>query len=490
MPRVLLIYPKIESAFDVLRKKRPMPLGLLSAAVHLGDYDVKIFDQNLHGDWKAALGRELTPDTVIAGVSAMTGTHLLHALEISNYIKSISRVPIVWGGVFPSLQPETVLEEGPIDYACIGEGEETLPELVRAIGSGSSTAGIRGLCRRENGNFIYGGDRPFADLDNLPDLPYSLLDIGEYNMSEGFRFSKGDLKLQMETSRGCSRSCIFCYNPVYSRRTWRFQSAGRVLERIGRLVKDYGATHIDFIDDAFFTDPARVEKIAKGMISDGMRILWFVNGADVDRVAGFDDAYLRLLEDSGCRALRLGAESGSAKILESINKQSGIEDLLAVNRRLKKYAITPWYYFTIGMIGETIDDLRATVDMIFRLMEENPAARVVATLCLTPIAGTRLLVEAEKAGYKSPRSIREWARIDGTKIVTPWFDEKMKRDLNFLFLTSLFVDRKSGDVIDSALLRLISGLYRPVARFRMRRMFFRLPLEYRIFRWLVDRRER
>lgn len=482
---VVLIYPKIGGPFVNLRKKRPMPLGLLNASVYLvDDYEVKIFDQALHSNWEEALKRIINSNTLIVGIHAMAGYQLLHALEMSRFIKSLCNVPIIWGGIHPSLIPETVLEEPFIDYVCVGEGEKTFPELVKAIQLKQDISSVKGIYYRENSRNIFTGERDFVDLNKLPELPYQLLKLSDYNISGGTRFNKNDLKLSMETSRGCANDCIFCYNPVFNKRHWRAQDASRVIERIEFLVKNYHVTHIDFIDDAFFTDLGRVEKIAKALIAKKIKIKWFLQGVDIQKLMQADNAYLDLLDKAGCRVMRMGAESGSARLLDQMQKKCTINEVIKINKRLRNTNIVCYYYFTIGMPQETEEDLKKTVGLMLTLLADNPQARILSAFCLTPLPGTRLLQEAQKHDFSLPKTVSDWAKIDGTTIITPWFGKKMKEKLNFLFFISLFIDKKNQDIIDSIFIRFLCTVYRPIALFRIKRFNFRFPIEYAIFNLL------
>ncbi|MCK4993883.1 MAG: B12-binding domain-containing radical SAM protein [Candidatus Omnitrophica bacterium] len=479
---VVLIYPKIGGPFVSLRKKRPMPLGLLNASVYLvDDYEVKIFDQAMHSNWKAALTNIINSNTLIVGIHAMAGYQLLHALEVSEFVKSTCNVLIIWGGVHPSLIPETVLKERFVDYVCVGEGERTFSELVKAIQSKKDISSVKGIYYREDNKNIFTGERAVVDLNDLPELPYHLLHVSAYNVSGGTRFDKNEMKLAIETSRGCCNDCIFCYNPVFHKRKWRAQDAKRVIERIEYLVKNYHVTYLDFIDDAFFTDLGRVEKIAKLLIARKINIKWFLQGVDIHKLMQADDAYLNLLDKAGCRVMRMGAESGSARILKEMRKKSSIDEVLKINKRLRTTNIVCYYYFTIGMPGETEEDLKETVDLMLTLLADNPQARIMSAFCLTPQPGTRLLELAQKDGFSLPKSVKEWTKIDGTTIITPWFDERMKKKLNFLFFTSLFIDKKNQDIIDSAFIRFLCVLYRPIALYRTRHLNFKFPLEYAMF---------
>jgi len=482
---IILIYPKIGGPFVSLRKKRPMPLGLLNASIYLvDDYEVKIFDQALHANWKTALKKIIDQDTLIAGVHAMAGYQLFHALEVSEFIKSISDIPVIWGGVHPSLIPETVLKESVVDYVCVGEGENTFSDLVKTISQKKDIDSVRGIYRKENGKNIFNLGREFVDLNNIPELPYHLLNVSDYNVSGGIRSDQKGLKLSIETSRGCVNDCIFCYNPVFNKRKWRAQDAKRVIERIEYLIKKFQVRYLDFVDDAFFSDLGRVEEIAKLLLSKKINIKWFLQGVDIHKLMQVDDAYLNLLDKSGCCVMRMGAESGSTRLLNRMQKKSSIEEVIKINKRMLKTNIVCYYYFTIGMPNETRSELKQTANLMLQLLSDNPKSRIMSAFCLTPQPGTELLKLACKEGFTLPDTVKKWAKIDGTTIITPWFDERMKRDLNFLFLTSLFIDKKNKDIVDSAIVRFLCDLYRPIARYRMKNLNFDFPLEYIAFNTL------
>ena len=119
----------------------------------------------------------------------------------------------------------------------MGEGEKTFPDLVKALQFNEGINSVRGIYYRKDDGNVFTGDRDLIDLNTLPELPYHLLNVSDYNVSGGTRFDKNELKLSMETSRGCMNDCIFCYNPVFNKRKWRAQDANRVVERIEYLVK-------------------------------------------------------------------------------------------------------------------------------------------------------------------------------------------------------------------------------------------------------------
>ena len=481
MAEVLLIYPLNGGFQEYLRANRPLPLGLLSASAFVAtEFDTAFLDQRTTPRFKQRLREELAKGPRCVAMSVMLGEQIAVALKLCRAIKAVSDVPVVWGGVHASLMPEETLRNENVDVVVRGDGEHTFLELVRALRDGRGLHGIPGVCFKESGRVVVNPERGFVDLNEMPPLPYHLLDVSDYNCSVHRPLRRGRINMQMESSRGCPHDCAFCYNPAYSKRRWRALSAEATLDRIEDMVTRFGMGGLDFVDDGFFTDLDRVREIAEGLLARGIDLEWFVQGARVDAVQQLSDQDLALLHRSGCRVMRFGVESGSARILDEMHKGIGVSDALALNRRLRGTGIAPWYYFTVGMPGETRQDLEQTVRMLFELLDENPEARIVATFCIVPMAGTALYdLAMELDPSQVPRRLEDWARIE-TDLFMPWFDEAHRRLVKAMFFSSMFIDKKAEDMSDSRAIRLFTRAYRPLARRRMRRLDFSFAPELRI----------
>jgi len=342
--------------------------------------------------------------------------------------------------------------------------------LCRALKKKKSLKGIPGLYLKKNGKVVNTGLAPLVDLNKLPDLPYGLVNVNDYLQRRG-----QVLVLDMETSRGCPYRCRFCYNPHYNLGRWRALKAEIVLERLAFLRKKYNVRGIFFIDDEFFIDLGRARKIIEGLRK--MNFSWSIQGVTARSILAMDDEYLRMLEEAGCEQLNIGAESGSPRILKMVNKGIGVEEILAVNRKLRPYKIMPWYYFMIGFPGETKKDAEKTLDLVLRLLEENPRAKISGIGCFTPYPGTPLFEEAKKRGFAPPEDLLGWRTFAVDQINIPWIKGEKKKMVEAVQFTSFFVDQKARDIASSPLVRAAANLYRPFARLRLRRRFWGLPLD-------------
>jgi len=468
--RVLLINPFVGDDYEFTRASRPLPLGLLGVGSMLVDsFAVRILDQRMNRDFSRLLGEELRNKPLCVGLHVMGGPQIRTALTLSRRIKALTDAPVLWGGAFPSLVPEAVLSEESVDFAFCGEGEASFREFAVALREKRSVRSLQGLAYRDAGSVVQNDPPQRMDLNELPDLPYELLDVASYNWSAGDNRRKG-LKLQIETSRGCTSGCIFCYNPYFYNRSWRAQNAERTLARMEVLIKGFGATALDIVDDSYFEDIPRVGDIARGMIRRGFGIRYLINGGKVAPILEMPDQDLELLKESGCETIQLGAESGSDRILEALAKGITSDQIRRSNTRLKRFEITPSYYFICGTPGERREDLAQSTRLMIDLLKDNPNAKIIAAFTFTPFARTPGYRLAREQGMPEPETLEAWSRFDTLNPLQPWLDAKQRRKMKVLFFLSMFIDGKINDISPSPLIRLAARLYRPIARWRLGRL--------------------
>jgi radical SAM superfamily enzyme YgiQ (UPF0313 family) len=181
----------------------------------------------------------------------------------------------------------------------------------------------------------------------------------------------------------------------------------------------------------------------------------------------------------------IGVESGSDRVLKAIGKTITVDKVLKANKLLADTEIIPTYNFILGFPGETGEEVQATIDLVFRLLDENPQAEVAPLYCFTPYPGTVLYDEAVEAGFEPPGDLDGWADFEWSRLNVPWLDEEQRRRLESLYFYSLFLDRKYRHDLDSPQLQALARIYSPVARARVRNMFLDAPLELKLKRWLL-----
>jgi anaerobic magnesium-protoporphyrin IX monomethyl ester cyclase len=458
------------------------PLGLLCIAtpLDLAGYRLRIIDQGFEPNWKNILLSELKKEPVCLGVSTKTGPQIRYAIEASRITKEHGSTPVVWGGVHPSLLPEQTLKDKNVDIIVQGEGEETFFELVKALEKDEPLSQVKGIWYKENGEIKRTESRPFIDLNKQPALSYHLVDLSRYSMR-----IFGIDHIWFSTSRGCPYNCGFCYNTVFNRRTWRGLTAEKALKDIKRIRGKYGFRGINLTDDLFFKDVERVRKIVSEVVDKKIDVVFSkldIHGSELSKI---DDEFLRLLEKAGCKTIVVGVESGSQRILDLINKNIKISHVIDFNKRIKRFHIIPKYCFVMGFPTETKEDIRQTVSLIFRLIEDNKEAMKDINI-YAPYPGTDLFDLSLREGLKPPESLEDWVSVNWRTINrknTPWVTRERENLLKMLHCSSLFLEKNyflEPIWPTNPLIVMLARLYHPIAKKRVRSLYYKFPLEIKL----------
>jgi len=232
-----------------------------------------------------------------------------------------------------------------------------------------------------------------------------------------------------QTSRGCPFSCTFCSSAALRSRRWRAMSVEKSLDLITENVRRFHLNGIWLRDDEFYIDRRRATAICEGIIERKLNISFYTSGTRVDVFMKASDHDIDVLKRAGAYTLKFGAESGSQKILDLMNKGITTEQTLAVNQRCKEHGIIPCFGLMIGYPTETFEDIHQTIDLAFRLKKENKDAQLETIAIFTPLPGTSSFDLAVKHGLKYPESLEGWAEwifddydMEGKKL--PWFNKK------------------------------------------------------------------
>ena len=477
MADIILIQPSIKE-FQIMEKTPTLPLSLLSIASPLdGEYDVKIIDQRLNKYWEKELEKELEKQPICVGITVMTCKQIINALKASKIVRnSPNLTKVVWGGAHPSLLPKQTLENQNIDIVVRGEGELSFYELVKALDRNKSLDGIKGISYKRNKKIVNNPDRPFLDLNRLPALPYHIIKIKNYTPRRN-----GKKSIYIETSRGCLNNCAYCYNIPINGCVYRCLDIKTTIEKIDWLVKNYGIEYFWIVDDNYFTNKKRAIEISKQIIRDKLMIEWTAVGADINVISRFSISELKILKQSGCAQLFFGVESGSKRILRLINKCIIPEQVVSLNRLLKKIGIKPKYFLMYGAPTETLGELKKTVDLALTLLKDNNSASI-DTFCYTPVPSTALFNLALKEGFIPPKSLMEWAAYDRSVMYNNLNSEKSGALIeNLNFISKFFMGNSHG----RKELDLIRRVHLPIARVRMKNLFFNYFFEKKVYDLII-----
>lgn len=336
----------------------------------------------------------------VLGLSATTFS-IQHAAKFAARVKErFPQVTVVIGGPHVSAAPLETMERFPeFDVAVIGEGEETIIELLQALDSSGSIGSINGIVLRHGGNVTFTGRRPFlTDLDRLPYPAWDLLDgFPEAYPPATFKVRKLPAA-SLVTSRGCPNRCIFCDRSVFGANCHAF-SAEYVVGMIRHLTARFGVREFSFEDDTFITFKKRLKAICQGMIDLGLDISWTCLG----RVNSIDAETLGLMKRAGCWQISFGIESGSQEILTTIHKNVTLDQIRNAVRLCRDSGILSKGFFIVGHPGETRQTLEQTREFALQLPLDD-----ISVTMLTPFPGTEIYERAAEFGEFDS----DWSRMN------------------------------------------------------------------------------
>lgn len=446
-----------------------MPLGLLAVASALdrSRCDVVIVDGRLEADPVARVLAE-AEGALCLGVSVLTGAPIHDALAVSRAVKAAhASLPIVWGGWHPSLFAAECLEEPAIDVAVVGQGEDTLREIVDRLASGSDLAGCRGTAIRRGGEAVVNPPRGLRPIAEYPAHDYALVPAERYFALKGRR------QLDYVSSQGCRFRCSFCADPNVYRRGW----VGLPSERIGAEAETLHRRHafeeLAFQDETFFTQPARVEAICDELIVRRLPIVWTAT-LRADQACRLDDDVFAKARRSGLRRVMVGVESGSQRMLDWMNKDATVAQVLEAAERCARHGIGAIFNFIVGFPDEPDESVRETLELVKRLRAMSPDFDT-PIFYYRPYPGTEIAEAARARGYDFPRRLEDWADFDYVGRRGPWVsEEKWRRIERFRFYARHAWGGRGG----------WRWPLRAAARWRLARDFYALPVEKGLVEWL------
>ena len=339
--------------------------------------------------------------------------------------------------------PEQTIMNSLIDIVVRGEGEESFLKIVTALKCGNSLNDIPNIWWKDNDKVYSTPTDGLINLDNLPPLPYQLLDFEKYIEIPQTNLPNCKRIIEVYTERGCCHRCGFCYNINMHQCKWRALAASKVVEQIECLVKNFALDGINFNADNFFVDKKRVADICAGIIKRKIKISWQA-GCRIDYFARYDNSFIDLLIKSGCRKLNFGLESGSQRILNLIQKDMNLDDVFKVNAKLKKWQIRVDYDIMAGFPEETKEEVLQTYKIMFRLHHEYPKATFFGPYIYTPYPGTPLYDKCLEMGFNPPERLEDWANFEWCgktylSFINPSYSKWLKKSASILRLSFIHV---------------------------------------------------
>jgi len=433
MADVLLVYPK--AGHDIRGVSVNAPLALLTLAAPLvKDFSVQIIDQRACDDFWGDLEKALLTKPKVVGITSMTGTQVYHGLEASRFIKErMPEVPTVWGGMHPTICAAQTASKSYIDFVMRGEGDLAFRKFVEMqFKEVKDYTQVPGLVWKRDGKIVQTPQADPIELNDLPKIPWDLVNIEEYTSPTQFLYRGIKRLLPYQGSRGCPFKCTYCSEPVLTKK-YRMMKPEKIAEECFEIVDKYKLDHISFFDEEFFVNRRWATAVADAI---GGKFTWWAQ----TRAADLLHVDLKRMEKNGLHVLAPGLESGSDRILKFVKKGETIEEYIKANKALTETNILVQYNFIVGFPTETREEIFETVDLVLKLLDENPNALVNSLSPLTPLPGTQLLKQAvADFGFMEPRRLEDWIQVTRGKQERPWLDKRQLSLVRFLYYTSYFL---------------------------------------------------
>jgi radical SAM superfamily enzyme YgiQ (UPF0313 family) len=274
---------------------------------------------------------------------------------------------------------EMYLNEG-ADFVLLGEAELTLSELIDSIKKNENDfLNINGLAFIHNDSFIKTQKRSvMKELDTLPFPAWDIIDMEPYRQS--WLHHAGYFSMNIGTTRGCPFKCNWCAKPIYGNR-YNTRSPKNVVDELKMLKEKYNFDHIWFCDDIFGLKPGWIKAFADLTENENLKFKFKMQGR-VDLL--LQENNIKDLARAGCDNIWMGAESGSQKILDAMDKGTTVRQIFEATTILKRNNIKPSFFIQFGYPGEEKEDIEKTIAMINTLLPYEIGISVSYPLPGTP----------------------------------------------------------------------------------------------------------
>nr|MBP7212134.1 radical SAM protein [bacterium] len=339
--------------------------------------DYSLFEENQVEKFKEDL-KNFSPDYLVINIASPTFKSDMSVLKIAKEILP-EITTIVKGAYFLTNKTGALYDYKELDFAIIGEVEETLKEILQ----NREPSEILGLSYRDGFVAKYTGKRPFiSDLDSLPFPARHLVN------NELFRRPDNNkVQAVIKVERGCPHHCFFCLATPVSGSVVRCRSAENIIEEIRECVEKYNIRNFIFWADIFNQDRNWTMDLCNKLIESDLNITWSAN----TRADTADEEMAELMYQAGCRLVSIGVESGSQFVLDKIGKKITISQIRETVKLFKRAKIRIYNYFVIGLPWDDEYSIEDTIEFAIELDSD-----FISFYTATPLPGTRYYTYARK----------------------------------------------------------------------------------------------
>jgi radical SAM superfamily enzyme YgiQ (UPF0313 family) len=375
-----------------LMQKENISLGIayLSSYIKQRGHKSELVDYTWGGTVKDCLDKINGVNPDIVGFSPRTG-EISFCFSIAEKIKrQYPDMPIIFGGVHPTVAPDETIHNEFVDMVCIGDGENALAELLDKLENNQDISKIKNIWLKNNGQIIRNDICPLIEeVDSLPFPDRELFDYERYLDSNAY---DGEVM----ASRGCPYNCSYCINSTLRERYKdkgvyvRTRNAESVIKEIGLLNRKYKIERITFHDEMFTVNKKWLREFSY-KYSSSFSIPFMCNA----RVETLDSEVCDLLKSAGCSSLNVGVEAGNPEIRKNVlNRHMSNETIIKGFKTAKSKGLRIYAYNMIGIPHETVENINETIELNRLIQPDDLQATI-----FQPYPGTRLYDLCKEKGW-------------------------------------------------------------------------------------------
>ena len=370
----------------------PQGLAYIAAALRGVGHDVSIYNQDKYHYPELHLLDLLNHNKFdVIGIGVIAGYYQYRKLlQISEAInQSCNRPFYILGGHGPAPEPQHFLEKTGADAIIIGEGENTVVDLLGALESNRSLSLVDGIAYLDGSKLVITKSRELIkDIDSIPYPAWDLFPMDYYALMREPRIKNHERCFPVLSGRGCPFTCNFCYRMD---KGLRVRSSESIVEEIKILKKDYAISYIAFTDELFMTSATRTIKLCEDFIKANLNIRWSCNG----RLNFATPQVLKTMKEAGCVFIGYGIECLDDEALKVMSKRLTVDEIIKGIETTLAIGISPGFNVIFGNIGENEKTLQAGVDFLLKY-DDHSQLRTIRPV--TPYPGSPLYYYAIEKG--------------------------------------------------------------------------------------------
>ncbi len=370
----------------------PIGMGYVAAVLRDNEHEVTIYNQDQHHYPEEHLTKYLDKNKFdVIGVSTIGGYYQYRKLlSISKAVnKSKNRPLFIIGGHGPTPDPEYFLKKTQADIVVMGEGENTIIDLLAKWSNKESLDKVSGIAYREGDKVKINEPRPLIeDIDSIPFPAYDLFPMEYYRLFQSANSNMTDFNITMLSGRGCKFKCNFCYRMDEG---LRLRSNESIVDEIKLLKNKYSINRVAFWDELLISSKERAVSLSEDFLKQDLNIKWSCNG----RLNYADPEVLKIMKKAGCDFINYGIEAVDDQVLKNMQKALTVDIITKGIEATLKEGISPGLNIIFGNIGDNLDTLNKGVEF---LLKYDDGAQLRTIRPVTPYPGSPLYYLAIEKG--------------------------------------------------------------------------------------------